>query len=154
MTRLTPSFIRCAGSIGGPIALFGLLSYLLSGVRDHHWWSIGDFPLLGLGCFLFIGLIWFGFVPRTLEYSEDEFMIQLLFRNQVTLPWSDLEYYYPNGPGVYMIQFEGRSTFQIAACAYHSREWRAFCEFMDTNFSDQKASGYMGGRLFKWSSKR
>gem|GEM_PF-6401541 len=136
------------------MALVTFLDYLLQGLRDHQWWSIGYILSLGLPFSIFVAFVWFGFVPRKLEYSEDEFTIRLLFRKELTLPWSELEYYYPNGPGVYMIQFEGRSTFQIAGCAYRSREWKAFREFMDTSFPDQRASGSVGSRLFKWGSKR
>jgi hypothetical protein len=53
-----------------------------------------------------------------------------------------------------MIQFANVGTFQIFSQAFRRSEWRLLKDFLSSKFSDRKAAGYIGDRMFKWPWKK
>jgi hypothetical protein len=86
-----------------------------------------------------------GFVPKRIEYSDDEFYLERRLWSGFTLPWSDL-YSYGTGNNVFLLRFENVSTIQIYAGAFDRKEWKAFVAFLNENYPDKKASFWFGPR--------
>jgi hypothetical protein len=146
MTRLTPKFWRVALRTGGAVALVIVLSQWKS-FHQGHWPGIGTTCSYSIPIILFPILVWFMFVPRVLEYSEDEINLRTFLR-EGSYRWKSLDAYGP-GPGVLMIQFAGEAAYQINGGAYSKEEWSTFRNFLETHFPDRKTSFSIGGRLIR-----
>lgn len=151
--RLRPSFLRCAACVTLALAVLAAITYFWQGYHENHWWT-QDYMLSMLIPFGIAPLIvWFMFVPSRLEFSDSEFTIQFPLRPLHKLAWSDLKYY-GSGNNVFMIQFADVGTFQIFPQAFRRSEWRMLKNFLTATFSDRKASGYIGDRMFRWPWKK
>jgi hypothetical protein len=145
--RLRPSVLRTASAILLSMAAFLIVSSSLADLPGEDWWSRAKTLLIPTG--VFFAFVWVMFVPRRLEFSETEFTIQHLLGRRCVLSWDELEYYGP-GNNVFMIQFFGQQAIQIFAAAYSRHEWHEFMSFLSDKFPERKASGWIGGHLFKW----
>jgi hypothetical protein len=149
MQLLTPSFFRSSTKVLIGLLAITVAGYLWDGYHDKNWWGAGYIESLSIPFVIAPVLVWFIFVPRRLEYSDSEFVIDRRFTSICSLPWSQL-CYYGKGNNVFMIQFEGRQAFQFFAGAFSKSEWAAFLAFLSDRFPDKKASGYIGARMFRW----
>jgi hypothetical protein len=148
MTRLTPSFLLVALKVGLVIMLVSLVPFFSQG---HIWeqWSGWD-SILPLAAPTIIApiLVWFMFVPRSLEFSETEIAIITLLGKH-SYPWTEL-YCYGSGRGVYKIQFSGDfQPYQIFSGAYPSEEWSKLIEFMKTSFPERERASFSLGPFMR-----
>jgi hypothetical protein len=153
MHILNASFVRAFTKTLTTLLVVSSAAYLWDGYYDGKWWDVGYIESLSIPLVIFPVIVWFMFVPKRLEYSESDFVIDRRFAKICTLPWSQLRYYGP-GNNVFMIQFEGRQAFQLFAGAYGRSEWAAFLAFLSNRFPHQRASGYLGARMFKWRKRK
>lgn len=144
--RLKPSVWRTASATVLPMAAFLIVSGFFT-EAPQDWWSRVKMFLIPIS--ILFAFVWVMFVPRRLEFSEAELTIQHLLGWRRILSWDELEYYGP-GHNVFMIQFFGRQAIQIFASAYPRQDWRQFMAFLSDRFPERKASGWVGGYLFKW----
>jgi hypothetical protein len=144
MTRLIPSFPRVAIRIGGKILAVCVLAFFSLDYphgRGSHVSAAVFFPI---PIVLFPVAIWFGFVPRVLEYSEAQITLSTLV-GTCTYPWGQL-FCYGWGRGVFKIQFsDGRQPYRIYSGAYAKAEWARFVEQMKTRFPEREADGFSIG---------
>jgi hypothetical protein len=151
--QLHPSFIRAGASVLTVIVALTAATYFWQGYHEHHWWRRDYIISLLIPLTIAPLAVCFMFVPRRLEFSETHFTIQLPFRRLYMIKWEDLQYY-GSGENVFMIQFSGIGTFQIFAQAFRRSEWRMLKNFLSATFPERKASGYFGGRMFRWPHKK
>ncbi len=97
---------------------------------------------------LMIIAIWFGFVPRLLEYDEHAITIHSWWMGRHTYQWQDLKYF-GSGFNVFLLQFGSKQAFQILAQAYPKKDWREFICFLKQTFPNKRASGWLGPFGFK-----
>lgn len=147
MNRLTPSFWRLAIKVAGAITVFAVLAQWRS-LGQGHWPDIRGLYSFVLPIVLAPTFVWYMFVPRLLEYSDEEIHLRTLLR-QGSYRWEMLDAYGP-GRGVFMLQFGGDSgAYQIMSGAYSYKEWLAFKTFLQSRFPDRKTSFSIGGKLIR-----
>jgi len=151
--QLRPSFVRVSMPVTTVLVVVTAIGYFCQGYYEHHWWTREYILSLLIPLFVAPIAVWLMFVPERLEFSDTHFTIQLPFRPVHTVPWSALQYY-GAGSSVFMIQFSGVGTFQIFAHAFRRSEWGLLKTFLSSTFPERKASGYIGGRMFKWPRRK
>jgi hypothetical protein len=129
--------------------LVTIAGYFWQGYHDGVWWSLGYMESMMIPFTICPVILWFMLVPSLIAYSKEEFRIDTLFNVSNTISWSEL-IHYGNGENVFMLQFENKRTFQISAMAYSKTQWDEFISFLETNFPEKKATGYIGPWMFKW----
>jgi hypothetical protein len=133
--------------VAGAVALFIVLSQWQS-FRQGHWPDIRAICSFSIPIVLAPILVWLMFVPRLLEYSDEEINLRTLLRKG-SYRWRMLDAYGP-GRGVFMLQFTGDSgAYQIMSSAYSNEEWSTFRNFLETRFPDQRTSFSIGGKLIR-----
>jgi len=152
--ELKPSFLRWSLWFIALFVVVSVFGYFLQGYLGNLWWSRHYIVSLLIPLVIMLLVAWFAFVPATLEFSSTEFTIKFPFREGCTLSWDELDLYYRVWGNVLMIQFETGQTFQILPYAYSREQWQQFMNFLSTRFPDNKASGDIGGTLFKWRRRK
>jgi len=147
MIELKPSFLRVALKVGGFIAAFSILGYLVKGWQGQPW-SLGYLESLSIPMVVMVVVVWFAFVPRRFAYSEHEITLSPPV-GTYTYDWSDLNCY-GTGRGVYKLKFQqDRQPYQIYQGAYSGKDWSAFIDFLNTRFPERKSSFSIGTRMFR-----
>jgi hypothetical protein len=149
MKRLHRNFVRCAGNVLFWMFVVTLIGYFWQGYKENHWWTIDYIWSLSIPFIIAPLFIWFAFVPNDIQFSENEFAINMSWGGKHTLQWSELEFF-GRGRGVFLLQFKGMSAFQIYAKAYSKPEWNEFTSFIESRWPECKASGWLGPFGFKW----
>jgi hypothetical protein len=130
-------------------AILTIAAYLWQGYYEGNWWSAGYvYTMLPVIAALPV-ITWFAFVPKTLEFSEELFTVQFHFRPRHRIPWGELKYW-GWGENVFLLEFEGHRTFQIALWAFPSNQRRPLIDFLSAHYPKRKARLWIGIQGFRW----
>jgi hypothetical protein len=144
MTRLTPNFGRVVLRVGGMVLIVCAFGYYQQGFFQGKWWTAGYILSLAIPIVTMPLAAWFMFVPRLMEYSEDEITITTLL-GKGTYSWSEL-YAYGPGNNVFKMQFSGDTQpFQIYAGAYPDDQWSKLRGFLKSKYPQCEAKGFSIG---------
>ena len=110
MHRSFWTFSRYVLGVFGAVKIAG---YLWQGWYQGRWWTVGYMCSLTIPIIAVALFIWFVFVPRNLELSEDRLTIQFPFRAPRELSWNDLRYWGSGADGILLLQFKGWATYQL-----------------------------------------
>jgi hypothetical protein len=144
---LIPSFTRTVAGVLISLALVTALAAISEYWGTSHW-SHGYVVSLAIPFLLVPAFVWFAFVPRRIELTENELIIFRLFGQAICIPLDELDYYMSGGE-VFMIQPRGRSSaYQIFPGAFPRQNWRAFVQELETRYPERKASYYIGATLY------
>lgn len=145
---LVPSFFRAFFRVLAQ--LIGVMAF--AAVIDHYqsgkWWGLDYLGSLLIPLTIFPVIVFVMFTPRRIEWSETEFRIQPRFGVKKSILWAQL-YAYGNGNNVFMLQFEGLSTFQIFGGAFEPGQWKAFRIFLKNKYPDRKAGFWFGPKAIR-----
>ncbi len=150
--HLTPSFRRCAWKVAIPLSAVIVAGYFSDGYFRHHWWSASYWGTVSMSFPIMISVVWFAFVPSHLEITESGISIRRTFGRLHSLPWEDLRYW-GQGEGVFLLEFDGLSAFQIQRDAYPTEEWAYFIDLLSSRAPQRKTSRWIGPRGFRWREK-
>lgn len=145
---LVPSFTRTVATVLVSLLMVTVLAAISEYWGTGHWWSHGYIVSLAIPFILVPAFVWFAFVPRRVELTENELTIFRLFGPVICIPLDELEYYMSCGE-VFMIQPHGRSSaYQIFPGAFPRQNWRAFIHELEARYPERKASYYVGATLY------
>ena|ERR1017187_6281138 len=147
--RLIPSFWRASGMVLAACLAVTFATYLLQGYNGGKWWSLGYTASLLIPITFAPLFVWFAFVPKLLEVTDDTISIGFYFRGSHTFSWQELTFW-GSGQAVFMMRFDKRLTFQIFASAYPSDQWSRFIGFLFLRFPERKAHGWLAIWPFRW----
>ncbi|HVJ42443.1 MAG TPA: hypothetical protein VM639_13150 [Dongiaceae bacterium] len=129
----------------GVLLLTALIGYLQQGFFAGHWWSAQYMASLLIPFSLVPALIWLGYVPARLEFSQHAMLIRLPFRPARELPWSDLRYWRQNANMLFVVQFRS-GEFQLPLFAFSRAQRRQFTGFMSGRFPQYEVKGWLARR--------
>jgi hypothetical protein len=150
---LKPGFVRAFSSVAILFVVVSVIAYFQQGYFEHRWWSLSYAESLLIPFTVMVTVIWLAFVPKTLEISDTHFTVQFPFRKRQTFTWEALKYYW-YGHNVFCVEFDGPLTFQIFPGAYQKKQWYQFTGFIQNQFPDRRASGWIGPRGFKFGGSK
>ncbi|XHR29088.1 MAG: hypothetical protein ACFUZC_00700 [Chthoniobacteraceae bacterium] len=145
---LQPSFSRAFVRILAEIMLACAVGAVWERYRLGYWWSVDYMASLLILLLVFPVIVCVMFVPRRFDWCETELKIQLFLRREKVVPWNRL-YAYGTGNNVFLLQFEGLSTFQIYAGAFKSAEWKEFRAYLTATYPRKKARFWLGPKAIR-----
>ena len=141
MTRLHASFFKLFAFVCGVMLLVTLAAALMGKASFDSTLAI---PMTIAPLFL-----WFGFVPRLMEYSPEALHLKSWLGGDETLSWSRLKYFGGGTNRFFCLQFEDRRSLQICSYAYDAQQWADFKSFLEANFADRKPDIWFGSRGYR-----
>lgn len=136
---LKPSFRRTffcmIWQLWSVIPLWAIFHRLHTG----HWWNPDFAAQIVIAPVLLPPLVYFGFVPRRVEWTNTECRIRLKLDCTRILPWTQL-CAYGDGNNVFYLKFHGVTRFQIFAGAFPRDDWKALLCFLKRNYPVRKTS--------------
>jgi len=145
---LAPSIPRAFVRVFFQCLLVAAVAAVSERYRNGHWWSPDYIASLAIPLLLMPTLVCLMFVPRRIQWSEREFLIQSRFGAPRSLPWTQL-YAYGSGNNVFLLQFSGVATLQIFSGAFDPVQWKALQAFLATTHPDKKALFWLGPKAIR-----
>jgi hypothetical protein len=148
--RLLPKFNRL---LFWSLLWFGVacvLAYLHQGIQNNHWWSQTYILSLTIPYIAITSAIWFGTVPRLLEYNSEIITLHFWWTGPHTKRWEKLTYHGIGNQNLLLLQFGTDQAFPILPTAYSKKEWTELTTFLNTHYPEKKASGWIGMKGFRW----
>jgi hypothetical protein len=132
------SLARAVANISLGMLIFGALTAIGTYYRHGHWPTLFDVEGFMLAMVLMATVVCLAFRPRSIAYDEEGVQIENIFGRTRTLRWLDL-YSYGNGNNVFFLKFEDASNIQILPGGFKRTEWKAFIEFLNREYPDERA---------------
>lgn len=143
MNRLNPRFPRMAVPVSLGFWGTSVFAYFWQGHFENRWWTADYFVTMCIPFLLVLVTIWFGFVPRRLEYDEEGVLIETWWKGSHAYSWNELRYH-GGSSNMFLLQFGSEQAIQIFGQAYPKPDWKRFREFLKERYPEREASGWIG----------